>query len=45
MDNSEGEEEKHLLNKLEVISQTTYKPLFQIYDLRIMKYDEIIRAV
>ncbi len=45
MDNSEGEEEKHLLNELEVISQTTYKPLFQIYDLRIMNYDQNTRAV
>ena len=41
------EEEKKLLNEevIEEVKQTTYKPLFQIYDLRMMNYNPNIRGV
>ena len=36
----EDEEEKELLSEvIEEVKQTTYKPLFQLYDLRMMEYN------
>ena len=46
MDRREDEEEKHFLNEvIEEVNQKTYKPLFQIYDLRMMAYSPNTRAV